>query len=187
MRESLVLFLVLAIAGCEGRSADRSGSPPAEQPSTSDDPRQAPGTSQFDGVYCTAREISGSSGTILELKGEKFRYWFYSDLIGPDGPEYTITGSYRVVDGKLVLDHGQVTQKEWFPDVINGVPVLFRDDALKIWREQGRLYDYGILIKAPSADLSDDSAERPSITVLYDEEMKKRLEDRKDPDVRGPR
>ena len=183
MRESLVLFLVLAIAGCEGRS----GTAPAELPSTSGGARQDPGTSRFDGIYCTAREISGSSGTILELKGEKFRYWFYSDLVGPDEPEDTITGSYRLVDGKLVLNHGQLRQKEWFPDVVNGVPVLFRDDALKIWREQRRLYDHGILIKAPSADLTDDSVQRPSITVLYDEEMKNRLGDRKDPSVRGPR
>ena len=82
----------------------------------------------LEGTYCTAQEIAGFSGTILELKGEKFRYWFYSDVAGGHEPEYPLAGAYLFQDGKLTLDHTQVSQSTWLADVVNGVPVLWRHD-----------------------------------------------------------
>src|SRR5687767_9085259 len=58
-----------------------------------------------EGTYCTALEIAAFSGTVLELKEGKFRYWFYSDASGGQEPKYPVTGAYLIQDGRLTLDH----------------------------------------------------------------------------------
>ena len=48
-----------------------------------------------EGVYTMCRDVAGFSGETIELKGGKFRYWFYSDAGSPGGP-YPLTGTYRI-------------------------------------------------------------------------------------------
>lgn len=139
-----------------------------------------------EGTYCTAHEIAGFSGTVLELKAGKFRYWFYSDVGGGQEPKYPVVGPYSLQDGKLTLDHAHVSQDTWQADVINGIPVLWRPDGLKSWQQNKRIYDYGVLIKVEGKVTNEDSVARPSIKVLYDAEMRKRLKEWKDPFVNGP-
>src|SRR5262245_30177406 len=140
----------------------------------------------IEGTYCTAHEIAGFSGTVLELKAGKFRYWFYSDVGGGAAPKYPVSGGYLFQDGKLTLDHQQVSQQTWFTDLVNGVPVLWRPDGLKSWQQNKRIYDYGVLIKVEGGVTNADIVARPSIKALYDAEMRKRLKEWKDPFVHGP-
>src|SRR5262245_60601952 len=46
----------------------------------------------IEGTYCTAHEIAGFSGSVLELKAGKFRYWFYSDVGDGAAPKYPVSG-----------------------------------------------------------------------------------------------
>jgi len=120
----------------------------------------------IEGTYCTAHEIAGFSGTVLELKAGKFRYWFYSD-VGDGQPKYPIAGAYLFQDGKLTLNHEHVPQQIWFADLVNGVPVLWRPDGLKSWQQDKRIHDYGVLIKVEGGVTNADTVARPSIKVLY--------------------
>jgi hypothetical protein len=177
------------IAGCgeQPRYEQASDSAPVEpnastaiEPGVAEDQR----TSDIEGVYVTAVEISGLSGTVLQLDRGRFKYWFYSDVVGPREPEYPITGDYTLTNWTLRLGNREVTQRIWYPDFINGVRVLLREDALIAWRTRKRLYDYGILIHA-GTDIDGESTEHPSIQILYDDEMKERIKDWKDPFVHG--
>jgi hypothetical protein len=72
----------------------------------------------------------------------------------------------------------------WTANVINGIPVLMRSDALKAWREQKKIYDYGILIKIQAMVEEDGYVARPSVKSLYDAD--KQGMQWKDPFVNGP-
>lgn len=180
MRLAPVVIVAAVALGCSQR-------PGAEPVANAPIPKQnapvnkAPG---LDGVYCTPAEIGGFSGTVLEIKGGRFRYWFYSDLRGGDEPQYPLTGEYTLQDGKLTLNNEQVYQREWFPDVLNGIPVLLRADALKVWREEKKIFDYGVLIKTEGMVNDDGDIARPSVKELY--EADKKGKEWKDPFVHGP-
>lgn len=43
----------------------------------------------------------------------------------------------------------------WHMLRINGYPVLMRSDAHSIWQREGKLYDYGILMKGHEPSIKD--------------------------------
>lgn len=140
-----------------------------------------------EGVYCTTSEISGYTGTTLELKDGRFRYWFYTDIADPDGPKYPITGEYEFQNGAILLNADENFQRRWFVDVVNGTPVLWRQDAFDVWIRDRKIYDYGILVWTEN-ELPEGGAyqlQRPSIRVLYNEQMKRQIKEWKDPFVHG--
>jgi hypothetical protein len=140
-----------------------------------------------EGVYATPDEISGFSGTTLELKDGGFRYWFHSDVGGLNEPEYPIIGKYEFQNGVVLLNSTQVNQSQWFIDVVHGTPVLWREDALKIWKRDRKIYDYGVLVWSEN-DIQDDDLnklQRRSVRDLYSEEKKNEIKEWKDPFVHG--
>src|SRR5262245_22804499 len=143
----------------------------------------APG---LDGLYCTGSEIGGFSGTVLELRDGKFRYWFYSDVAGPDEPHYPVIGKYSVDGEKVVLAGTLVGQSIWYPDTVNGIRVLWRDDGLRVWRDQRKIYDYAVLIKTDARVSDDGIVQGPSIRSLYDGPRRRRVRVWKDAFVHGP-
>ena len=173
-----ILIAALAVGCVQCHAAEPAADPPK---SKQDRPAKPRG---LEGIYCTPVEISGFSGTALELKDGKFEYWFYSDVGTGDEPEYPVTGKYSQKDGQLTLNHEQVSQRDWFPAVIKGVRVLLRPDAWKIWREQKKIYDYGVLIQVDETVDDDGDVERPSVKQLYGAGKKDR--EWKDPFVHGP-
>ncbi len=95
---------------------------------------------------------------------------------------YIPTASGFYLDGKPVLTAGisKYTRIE-----IKDRTVLLRDDALKAYREQNQLYDYGILIKVADKIgtlVNLKSVKHESIKVLYNDPSK----EWKDPFVNGP-
>jgi hypothetical protein len=134
---------------------------------------------RIEGRYETCREVAGFSGTVLELEGGRFRYWFYSDVhvVGKKKPDYPLKGDYTVRADRLTLEGKQVSQSEWTFDVIRGVRVLWRDDGLSLWRRERRVHPYAVLIHtgdAPAEEARRQRTPRPSVKVLYDEEMIRR-------------
>lgn len=181
MRTAVAIFAVTILAtGC--------GRQPVAEP-VAEIPLLQPGipskVAGLEGIYCTPDEISGFSGTVIEFKGNSFRYWFYTDVEGfLDTPKYPLTGEYTVQDETVVLDNETINQREWSPLVFNGIPVLLRPDAMRHWREQNRIYDYGILIKVDGKVSDDGKIARPSVKEIYD--ARKKDKEWKDPFVHGP-
>lgn len=132
--------------------------------------------SQIDGVYMLCEEVAGYSGEALELKDGKFRYWFYSD-VGGDKTKYPLVGTYVVKKEKLLLQSPDIHPKERILSTLNGHSVLWRDDGLKLWREQKRIHPYAVLIRASGNKVDDPWANRPSVKLLYDQEMIRREEE----------
>ena len=92
----------------------------------------------------------------------------------------TASGSFK--DGKPSL-HAEITRYTRLQ--IKGHTVLLRDDALKAYREQNQLYNYGILIKVAESITYTEKlsvAKHESIKVLYENASK----EWKDPFVNGP-
>lgn len=115
-----------------------------------------------EGVYVTTSEIRGYTGTILELQEGRFRYWFYSDVGGGD-KEYPETGTYSVEGDTVYLSN----REAWTIGNVGSLPVLWRDDALEEWQENGRIYDYGILVQTTGPVPANSwEVERPSIDVV---------------------
>lgn len=181
--QSLMFLVLVSLFGC-----DRPDQSKAKSPSVQASVKMyMPLPINLHGIYATSREIAGFSGTILEISDAKFRYWFYSDVRWSGEPEYPISGKALFQNERVVIEFHPEREEVWFPDEINGVQVLLRDDALEAWKKESKIYDYGILIKTDYKRVDENAKfERPSITVLFDEEMNKRLKNRIDPFITGP-
>jgi hypothetical protein len=124
-----------------------------------------------EGVYAMCEEVTGYSGETIELKDGKFRYWFYSDVVAGDEPHYPLSGSYSVKGNTLTLDLDKIHSKERTIAVVNGVNVLWRKDGLALWEKEKRLHPYAVLILMAGKTDGSKVDERPSIKVLYTQEM----------------
>jgi hypothetical protein len=154
------------------------------------------------GVYASPGEIGGFSGTTLVIDTDSrnelsYRKRSYSDRISEnsiaqderhgsclaEGDTLYVPEAYGYFsDGKprLLASIERLTRV-----TINGHQVLMRDDALKSFREDNKLYDYGILIKVSNAsgwDVRLENVPSPSIKALYADPSKPW----KDPFVHGP-
>jgi hypothetical protein len=85
------------------------------------------GAKSQNGVYFT---YTGYMTTVLELKDGRFRYWFESDLKGPEEPAYPISGSYSAQGNTIILEHPQVSQPQWTFRKVDGLATLWRPDAM---------------------------------------------------------
>ena len=154
------------------------------------------------GVYSSPSEIGGFSGTVLViergLSGE-LGYWktFYTDVVSPDDIEQDIRSGSVLVEGDHVyIPEASGYYRDGVPRLmasidrytlvtVNEHQTLMRDDAYKVYQQENRLYDYGILIKVsdkrPSL-LKLDDVEHKSIKVLYDDPSG----EWQDPYVHGP-
>lgn len=129
---------------------------------------------KWNGVYAMCKDVAGFSGEVLELKGGKFRYWFYTDVIVKDQPvpKYPLHGNYKIEGEKLTLEHPEVKLDARTLDELNGVKILWRDDGLRYWKDEKRLHPYAILIWVQT-ELRDDKEkfERPLLKILKNKEI----------------
>jgi hypothetical protein len=154
------------------------------------------------GVYASTSEVGGFSGTVLALERDwndelRYRMHFYSDVSSADAIEQDeLRGDCLTEGDTLYLPQAYGFMREGKPVLqakvtrytrvtINGHPVLLRDDALRAYRANNKLYDYGILVRVGgppewSADLR--SVKHPSIKTLYPDPSKPW----DDPFVHGP-
>jgi len=123
-----------------------------------------------EGVYQLCNEVSGFSGETLELKGGRFRYWFYTDVVTSGGPTYPVSGSYYVWGDTLVLAHPSIDNRTIA--VLNGVNVLWREDGLSLWKKERRVQPYAVLVQNPLPIQGDQPPAPPSENVIYTQEMR---------------
>jgi hypothetical protein len=154
------------------------------------------------GVYASTSEIRGFSKTALALeRGPRdeigYRLRSHSDVVSAQSIEQDERSGGCLTDGRtLYLPEAYGWVRDGKPRLrasitrftrlrVNGRTVLMRDDALRAFREENKLYDYGILVKVSdhaggSTDLRE--VEHPSIKVLYSDPAKPWS----DPFVHGP-
>ena len=182
----LISFFVLAV-GCSKAPVDAPSTvetAPATQDTVATTEEQV--SANWEGIYVSTNEIAGYSGTAISIgplnKGQReYRKHFYScissdekelpPVIRTNEDELTITERYefRLSDGTIddPLEHTtRYTRMK-----INNQIVLLRDDALKQFKLENKLYDYGVLVKISDVhdsieDLS--KAPHPSIRTLYE-------------------
>jgi hypothetical protein len=151
-------------------------------------------TSAVDGLYVIPEEPRGYQDERLELRNGHFRYWFHGDSVVVDehgrplGPRYPLRGTFKV-DGRRITfrtendpKYNENVDDKYF-DTVNGHSVLWTLSSKRMWERQHKIYDYGVLIRV--ADRGSD-AESPSVGVLYDAKMRKRIKEWRDPFVHGP-
>lgn len=188
--ETLFAAAIVLLSGC---------SPSASPPAASTRPTEHDATtvathaetndlSSWIGIYSSTSEIGGFTGTVLSLEDAfthgslRYRMKFRSDVVVADmiresekdgqplveGDElYLPEASGYVLDGKTSL-WASITR--YTRVNLQGRTVLMRDDALRAFRKNNRLYDYGILIKVldrgdPFLNLA--AVKHESIKVLY--------------------
>jgi len=159
-------------------------------------------STNWHGVYTSPSEIGGFSGTALAILCERdgtisYRRIFYSDIIDTTEIPQKEQGGVCLVNGdQLYVPEATGNYEKGKPILradltrytrmlINGRPVLMRDDALKVFKGTEKLYDYGILIKVDEyADsiMNISIAPHASIKTLY----RDKTGSWNDPFVNGP-
>ena len=83
-----------------------------------------------DGVFFG---YTGYMTYVIELREGRFRYWFESDAKMPEEPEYPLEGKYTVKDDTVTLHHEKLIPLSsiWKCRSVNGIPTLWRSDALE--------------------------------------------------------
>lgn len=198
MRYLIATIVTLLSASCAG---PRGGAPsvPATQPAAAGTVSEA----DWLGVYASTSEIGGFTGTVLVLeknlmgKDIGYRLRFHSDVSWSAAIKQDERGGGCLIEGRALYlpeadgymhdgkPHLRASIKRYTLVEINGRRVLIRDDALSAFRNQNKLYDYGILVKVQDqADILLDltKVEHPSIKVLYADPNKPW----DDPFVHGP-
>lgn len=121
-------------------------------------------------------EVAGYSGETIELLGGRFRYWFYSDVKTGAPPRYPLTGTYQHTGSEVVLSNAAIHRNRRTFATVNGVHVLWRDDGLRLWKSEKRVHPYAVLIRVGNAAVGDEMPERPTIKLLYSQDMLDREE-----------
>jgi hypothetical protein len=84
---------------------------------------------------------------------------------------YPLAGTYVFKENRLLLLHPDLHSEERVFSELNGHPVLWRDDGLKRWQQEKRIHPYTILIRVSGRRVDKPWADRPSVKLLYDQEM----------------
>ncbi len=110
------------------------------------------------------------SGEILELRGNQFRYWFYSDDQGEE--KYPIAGAVER-QGPLIILHHDKWSKRYISATVDGVFGLWTEDGLATWRHGKKAMHPAILVRVGDGPVVGDAPHSeefkyPSIKALFD-------------------
>jgi hypothetical protein len=100
----------------------------------------------LEGVY---HFHNGYQSETLELHDGRFRYWFWTDA-GRKRGDLPLEGAYSVKGDTLTLHRDDIllgNQRIFQP--LKGVDILWRPDALELWRREGRISRFGVLVRLP--------------------------------------
>jgi hypothetical protein len=100
----------------------------------------------IEGTYCFKNMFSTK---IVELQEGTFRFWFSSDVHLPGRQvAYPLSGRYYPEDGRILLLHPFIVQKELTFRTLNETPSLWRPSAFEYWGREKKLDRYGVLFPA---------------------------------------
>jgi hypothetical protein len=95
---------------------------------------------------------SGYMGMAIEFTPDGYRYWFQSDARGPDEPTYPLVGTWRLVNGVVILnppEAGHLYADTWMLATANGATGLLAPDNLKVLVWQKAQPESRMLTKLP--------------------------------------
>ena len=138
----------------------------------------------LDGIYTQPRMFLNDQGLevegfqmdhiVLELQGDRFKFWHFSDRIGSQ--KYPITGKYSR-DGELLeLESDDLASfwRRYVATTIKGVTGIWPEKKLQAWRNGEHPYSVPILVRVadgPSGKkLDQDSFKFPSVSPLLNKE-----------------
>jgi hypothetical protein len=101
-----ILVAIAATVGCEKNrdgTAEAQTVTPKPQWTATLTIRRIDRMEDVEGYWALNDEWTGFMGLALELKENRFRYWFYSDVRSDDQPKYPIEGKFSIEHGILVL------------------------------------------------------------------------------------
>jgi len=104
---------------------------------------------KLDGAWVLSEEWAGSMGLALVVKSNEFRYWFYSDVIGPHEPAYPISGKVAF-DGDLIrllpsIANADLYAKNWHLVAYKGEICLLAESDLQGYKS-GNPFPYSRLL-----------------------------------------
>jgi len=115
----------------------------------------------IEGVY---HFHNGYQSETLELRDGHFRYWFWTDC-GGKSANLPLEGAYSVEGSTLTLHRDDIRLgNQRICHSLKGIDVLWRPEALKLWRSEGRIDTYGIIVRMPHSpdDLSNQCLPIPA-------------------------
>lgn len=97
-----------------------------------------------DGVYA---HFDPNNTEIIELRGDRFRYWFSSDVKAKGDPEYPLSGKFIFDRGGVTLRNSKIFESRWRYRSFEGKPALWSGSALDKWLRERTIERQGILCK----------------------------------------
>jgi hypothetical protein len=88
---------------------------------------------RVDGTWALSDGWTGYMGIALVIEGDKFKYWFYSDVRSPNEPKYPIRGKVTYRSNSIQLsaeDKGRLYADVWRFVVHEGEICLLADEHL---------------------------------------------------------
>jgi hypothetical protein len=100
----------------------------------------------LEGVY---HFHNGYQSETLELRDGRFRYWFWTDA-GAKRRDLPLEGAYSIEGDTLTLHRDDILLgNQGIFQSLKGIDLLWRPDALKLWRGEGKINTYGVLVRLP--------------------------------------
>jgi hypothetical protein len=117
----------------------------------------------LDGAWALSEKWTGYMGIALVIKGDTFKYWFYSDAKTGNEPKYPITGKAEIKKGVIHLTPTdpklRLYSSAWQSVVYKGQTCLIAESDLKKFREKHE--DDRLLYKLDAFDEAAPQCNRP--------------------------
>lgn len=151
---SLVLLMLIATFGFEFSGRFQSAAVPP--PTVLDEPLV-----DLAGGWVIPESWFMGLAVAFEESGT-FSYWFFSDVVYEDEPDYPLRGTWRWNGAILELSFEDPSSKEqYYPIKINGKVGLMPDYERERLEKEGVVYEEFVLFKHPYFDTTKPFAARP--------------------------
>ena len=110
----------------------------------------------LDGGWVLSDLWAGYMGVAIQFDGNQYKYWFYSDVVVPDEPEYPLSGTWSW-DGPVVkLDSdAHLYDERWHVYRYNGELCLLPDSARQWQLRDGKEHEDRLLFRIENFDARD--------------------------------
>lgn len=110
---------------------------------------------KFDEAWVLSEAWTGFMGIAIVFKDNEFKYWFYSDVIGPNEPTYPLTGKVEREGDTIILipdSDADFYDTKWHVVDFQGEICLLADFHMQEYRESSKLPEDRLLHKLDSFD-----------------------------------
>lgn len=154
----------------------------------------------LDGIYTESKTMMDEEGVeqeflpmdhaVLELQGDRFKFWHFSDRIS--SRQFPISGEFSLDGESLELESDKLEpwERRYVVTTIKGVTGIWPEKELQNWKDGKSPIMVPILVRVadgPSGKELDQSAFKfPSVTALLDKDTARKywMEERKKHDAR---